>query len=166
MTRPTITILVASDGLASEQENTMSFGWVTSILDSTTLATHSGPAFGQAPSFQAKGYGILSFFHYLSPPQIYTQLTPACNVCIYIDNKGVVTKTNNQIEYEYEYPYNTLEPDWNVITQLEEYLQALLGSKLKIEHVKSHQDEHYDFEQLDLPAQLNVRADELAMTYR
>eukprot|EP00957_Ditylum_brightwellii_P205080 15342180-Ditylum_brightwellii.AAC.1 len=51
MTRPTATILVASDGSACEQENTMSFGWVISLLDSTALATHSGPAFGHMSSF-------------------------------------------------------------------------------------------------------------------
>eukprot|EP00957_Ditylum_brightwellii_P113377 8645324-Ditylum_brightwellii.AAC.1 len=42
----------------------------------------------------------------------------------------------------------------------------MLGSKLKIEHIKSHQDDNYNFEQLDLPAQLNIQADELATTYR
>eukprot|EP00957_Ditylum_brightwellii_P137998 10520691-Ditylum_brightwellii.AAC.1 len=31
------------------------------------------------------------------------------------DNKGVVTRSINQIEYDYNYPYNTLEPDWDVI---------------------------------------------------
>eukprot|EP00957_Ditylum_brightwellii_P205536 15344294-Ditylum_brightwellii.AAC.1 len=156
---------VASDGSASEEENTLSFGWVISLLDSTTLATHSGPAFGQASLLQAEGYGLLSVTHFLYQLQIYTQLTPACNVCIYTDNKEVVTGTNNQIQYEYDYPYNTLEPDWDFIAQLAEYLQAL-GSKLKIEHVKSHQDDNYNFEQLDLPAQLNVQADELVRTYR
>eukprot|EP00957_Ditylum_brightwellii_P019230 1449538-Ditylum_brightwellii.AAC.1 len=93
----------------------MSFGWVISLLDSTTLATHSGPAFGQASSFQAEGYGLISVTCFLYNLQIYTQLTPACNVCIYIDNKGVVTRTNDQIEYKYDYPNNTLEPDWDAI---------------------------------------------------
>eukprot|EP00957_Ditylum_brightwellii_P193580 14741036-Ditylum_brightwellii.AAC.1 len=35
-----------------------------------------------------------------------------------------------------------------------------------IKHVKSHQDDKCNFEQLDLPAQLNVRADNLATNYR
>eukprot|EP00957_Ditylum_brightwellii_P210622 15365186-Ditylum_brightwellii.AAC.2 len=51
MARPTTIILVASNGSASEQENTLSFGWVISLLDSTTLATHSGPAFGHTSLF-------------------------------------------------------------------------------------------------------------------
>eukprot|EP00957_Ditylum_brightwellii_P108046 8243046-Ditylum_brightwellii.AAC.1 len=133
MTRPTITILAAIDGSTSKQDNTMSFGWAISLLDSTTLATHSGPAFGHASFFQAEGYGLLSVVCFLYHLQSYTQLSLAHNICIYIDNKGVVTRTNNQIEYEYDYPYNTLEPDLDVIAQLAEYLQTL-GSKLKIEH--------------------------------
>eukprot|EP00957_Ditylum_brightwellii_P151426 11532025-Ditylum_brightwellii.AAC.1 len=86
-------------------------------------------------------------------------------VWVPIDNKGVVTRANNQIEYKYDFPYNTLEPDWDVIVQSAKYLQGI-GFKLKIEHVKSHQDDKDDFEKLNLPAQLNVRADELATTYR
>eukprot|EP00957_Ditylum_brightwellii_P109684 8366615-Ditylum_brightwellii.AAC.1 len=111
----------------------MSFGWVMSLLDSTTLATHSGPAFGHASSFKAKGYGLLSVACFLYHLQRYTQLTLACNICIYIYNKGVVARTNNQIKYEYNFPYNTLEPDWDVIAQSAEYLQ-MPGSKLKIAH--------------------------------
>eukprot|EP00957_Ditylum_brightwellii_P122682 9356118-Ditylum_brightwellii.AAC.1 len=81
------------------------------------------------------------------------------------DNKGVVTRANNQTEYKFDFPYNTLKPDWDVIAESAKYLQGL-GSKLKIEHVKSHQDEKCDLEQLDLLAQLTVRADNLATKYR
>eukprot|EP00957_Ditylum_brightwellii_P036949 2796870-Ditylum_brightwellii.AAC.1 len=165
MTRPTTTILIASDGSASKQENTMSFGWVLSLLNSKTFATHSGPAFGHIPLFQAEGYGLLSVTCFLYHHQSYTQLALACNICIYTDNKGVVTRTNNQAEYKYDYPYNTLDPDWDITTWLAEYLQ-MFGSNLKIEHYKSHQDDDCNFEQFDLPAQLNVQAEELATMYR
>eukprot|EP00957_Ditylum_brightwellii_P109540 8354198-Ditylum_brightwellii.AAC.1 len=99
-----------------------------------TFATHQGPEFGHMSSFQAEGYGLLSDTSFLYHLQSSTQFTPACNICTYIDNKGVVTRTNNQIEYDYDYPYNTLESDWEIIAQLAKYLQ-MLGSKLKIEHV-------------------------------
>eukprot|EP00957_Ditylum_brightwellii_P080028 6086119-Ditylum_brightwellii.AAC.1 len=42
----------------------------------------------------------------------------------------------------------------------------MIDSKLKIVHVQSHQDNNYKFDQLDLPAQFNVQADELATSYR
>eukprot|EP00957_Ditylum_brightwellii_P064344 4883036-Ditylum_brightwellii.AAC.1 len=77
-------------------------------------------------------------------PEVHTT-HPIVQHMFYIDNKGVVTKANNQIEYEYEYdyPFNTLEPDWDVITQLAKYLERL-SSKLKKEHVKSNQDDKYN----------------------
>eukprot|EP00957_Ditylum_brightwellii_P092558 7048445-Ditylum_brightwellii.AAC.1 len=53
-------ILIASNGSASEQDDTVSFGWKISLLDATTLATHSDPAFGQALLFCTEGYGLLS----------------------------------------------------------------------------------------------------------
>eukprot|EP00957_Ditylum_brightwellii_P184807 14076575-Ditylum_brightwellii.AAC.1 len=112
MSRPTTTILAARDSSPSEQEITMSFGWVISLADATTLVTHSGPAFGHVSLFCTEGYGLLSVLRFLHHLQKYTQLTPACNTQIYIDNKGVVTRANHQIEYEFDFPYDTLEPDW------------------------------------------------------
>eukprot|EP00957_Ditylum_brightwellii_P126775 9663451-Ditylum_brightwellii.AAC.1 len=38
----------------------MSFGWKISTLEGETIVEHVGPAFGQASSFQAEGYGVLS----------------------------------------------------------------------------------------------------------
>eukprot|EP00957_Ditylum_brightwellii_P186168 14172883-Ditylum_brightwellii.AAC.1 len=81
------------------------------------------------------------------------------------NNKGVTTRANNKIECKHDYLYKRLEPDWDIISQSAEYMQGL-GSKLKIEHVKFHQDYNYNVEQLDLPAQLNITADKLATNYR
>eukprot|EP00957_Ditylum_brightwellii_P025673 1941373-Ditylum_brightwellii.AAC.1 len=78
--RPTMAIIVASDNSASEQKNTMPFGWVMSLLGATTLATHSDPMFGQVSLFQAEGYRLLLVSHFLHPLQKYMQLTPAFKV--------------------------------------------------------------------------------------
>eukprot|EP00957_Ditylum_brightwellii_P114357 8719603-Ditylum_brightwellii.AAC.1 len=95
----------------------------------------------------------------------YKNITPACKTKIHIDNKGIVTQVRNQIKYTYDYPYNTLEPDWDAIAQSADHLH-MLGTKRTIEHVKSHQDANCDYDQLDLPAQLYVSADNLAISYR
>eukprot|EP00957_Ditylum_brightwellii_P107778 8222493-Ditylum_brightwellii.AAC.1 len=84
-------ILIASDGSKSEQENTMSSGWIISLLDTTTLATHSSPMYRHASLFCAEGYGLLSVSSFLHHLQMHTQLIPAYNIRIYIDNEGVVT---------------------------------------------------------------------------
>eukprot|EP00957_Ditylum_brightwellii_P137116 10454948-Ditylum_brightwellii.AAC.1 len=108
--------------------------------------------------------------HFVQKGMVYCQYHASyiiykCNIKIYIDNKGVVTQISNQIGYTFDYPYNTFEPDWGVIAQSAEYLLGL-GSKLTIKHVKSHQYDKCDFKELDLLAQLNIRADNLATSYR
>eukprot|EP00957_Ditylum_brightwellii_P166617 12683072-Ditylum_brightwellii.AAC.1 len=50
--------VVVTDG--SVREVDMSFGWKISTLNGETIAENAGPAFRQASSFQAKGYGVLS----------------------------------------------------------------------------------------------------------
>eukprot|EP00957_Ditylum_brightwellii_P127771 9744271-Ditylum_brightwellii.AAC.1 len=50
--------VVVTDGLVGEFG--MSFGWNISTVEGETIAEHAGPAFGQASSFRAKGYGVLS----------------------------------------------------------------------------------------------------------
>eukprot|EP00957_Ditylum_brightwellii_P051300 3889388-Ditylum_brightwellii.AAC.1 len=112
-----------------------------------------------------EGHSLLSVTYFLYHLQRYAQLTLAFNISIYIDNKDVVTRATNQTEYEYDYPYTTLEPDWNAIAQAAHYLQ-MLDSKLKVAHVKSHQDGNCNVDQLDLLAQLNVQADTLATADR
>eukprot|EP00957_Ditylum_brightwellii_P064134 4865573-Ditylum_brightwellii.AAC.1 len=63
---------------------------------------------------------------------------------IYIDNTEVATWVNNQLGYTFDYPYNTIEPDWDVIAQSAKYMQWL-DLKLMIEHVKSQQDDECNF---------------------
>eukprot|EP00957_Ditylum_brightwellii_P053211 4034654-Ditylum_brightwellii.AAC.1 len=48
--------VVVTDGLIGEFD--MSFGWKIRTLNGENIAEHAGPAFGQAPSFRAKGYGV------------------------------------------------------------------------------------------------------------
>eukprot|EP00957_Ditylum_brightwellii_P107252 8183701-Ditylum_brightwellii.AAC.1 len=50
--------VVVTDGLVGEVD--MSFGWKISTLGGETIAEHAGLVFGQASSFRAKGYGMLS----------------------------------------------------------------------------------------------------------
>eukprot|EP00957_Ditylum_brightwellii_P198168 15099416-Ditylum_brightwellii.AAC.1 len=49
---------VVTDGSVGEVD--MSFGWKISTLEGETIAEHAGPAFGQASSFRADCYGVLS----------------------------------------------------------------------------------------------------------
>eukprot|EP00957_Ditylum_brightwellii_P037442 2832358-Ditylum_brightwellii.AAC.1 len=71
----------------------------------------------------------------------------------------------DQIFYSHDYPFNTLELDWDIIAQAAVTLCSY-GSRLTMFHVKSHQNNNKEEEELDLPAQLNIAADNLATKYR
>eukprot|EP00957_Ditylum_brightwellii_P092359 7032058-Ditylum_brightwellii.AAC.1 len=79
------------------------------------LAEHSGPAFGQATSFQSEGYGLLSVSRFLHYGAIYTQTDICYYVKMHINNKGVVTCINGQHSYMHNHLYNTLKPDSDLI---------------------------------------------------
>jgi hypothetical protein len=70
----------------------MSFGWKISTLEGETIAEHAGPAFGQASSFQAKGYGVLSAMSFFCRAMEYTATTTKLKGQLYLDNKGVITQ--------------------------------------------------------------------------
>ena len=55
--------MVVTDGSAGEID--MSFGWKICTLNGDIIAEHLGPAFGQASSFRAEGYGVLSALSFL-----------------------------------------------------------------------------------------------------
>eukprot|EP00957_Ditylum_brightwellii_P140599 10711219-Ditylum_brightwellii.AAC.1 len=60
---------------SSVGEVDMSFGWKISTLQGETIAEHAGPAFGQASSFQAEGYGMLSAMSFFCRAMEYTATT-------------------------------------------------------------------------------------------
>eukprot|EP00957_Ditylum_brightwellii_P145587 11084816-Ditylum_brightwellii.AAC.1 len=69
-----------------------------------------------------------------------------------------------QISYSHDYPINTLEPDWDIIAQAAVTLGSY-RSRLTMSHVKSHQEDDSDQEDLDLLARLNIAADNLATIF-
>eukprot|EP00957_Ditylum_brightwellii_P065197 4945096-Ditylum_brightwellii.AAC.1 len=65
--------VVVIDGLVGDVD--MSFGWKISTLEGEIIVEHVGPAFGQASSFQAKGYGLLSALSFFHRAMEYTATT-------------------------------------------------------------------------------------------
>eukprot|EP00957_Ditylum_brightwellii_P077786 5911155-Ditylum_brightwellii.AAC.1 len=68
---------------------------------------------------------------------------------------GVIKQIHKQQSYEYDYSFHTLDPDWDIIAQICSVLQS---SSIEDEfiHVKGHQDDETPYEQLDLPARMNI----------
>eukprot|EP00957_Ditylum_brightwellii_P043750 3317437-Ditylum_brightwellii.AAC.1 len=140
-------INTASDGSSVEADNIMTFGWIIVKKDKEILAEHAGPSFGQATYFRVEGYGLLSvtrFIHHISQ---YTNQEVCCDVNMYIDNEDIVKKINDQLIYTYDYPSNTLKPDWDIVAQAAHTLKPYANT-LTITHVKSHQDDNSLLEEL------------------
>eukprot|EP00957_Ditylum_brightwellii_P036759 2783940-Ditylum_brightwellii.AAC.1 len=95
----------------------------------------------------------------------YTVSPTTLTFRMYLDNKGVITRIKNQQTYSNDYSFNTLTPDWNVISQISNILDT--GNFLRIiQHIKGHQDKHKKYDDLSLPAKFNVDADLLADEYQ
>jgi hypothetical protein len=159
---------LVSDGSAQDCQG--SFGWIISTASGTRLARGWGPVFGaKVNSYRAEGYGILAGLRFLVWMQkLYS--TPAQPKLAkhnqYCDNKSMVEVCNKYQAYPTVYPNATLGSEWDVIAQIKatySELQDELDQELPtLTHVKGHQDEKIPYEDLPLPAQLNVDCDKLA----
>eukprot|EP00957_Ditylum_brightwellii_P036951 2796951-Ditylum_brightwellii.AAC.1 len=126
--------IIATDG--SSGDTSMAFGWKNFDHEEKTLVQHAGPAFGQESSFQYETY----------------------------DNENVMTWIKTQQQYPYDYSFNTLTPDWDIIAQTVAVLQRSDISG-EFEHVKGHQDKDRKYKDLPLPAQMNVNVDILVVAF-
>eukprot|EP00957_Ditylum_brightwellii_P086004 6543201-Ditylum_brightwellii.AAC.1 len=95
----------------------------------------------------------------------YTASTMPLKGQLYLDNKGVITHIQQQRSYPHNYSFNTLTPDWDIIAQISKILG--MGNFVPtILHAHGHQDKHKKYDELSLPAKLNVDADLLAVEYQ
>eukprot|EP00957_Ditylum_brightwellii_P061365 4657763-Ditylum_brightwellii.AAC.1 len=76
----------------------------------------------------------------------------------YTDNEGVVVRKKDQLSYTYDYPFSTLDPDWDIFAQAAITLK-IWGKYPHITHIKSHQDNVIMEDNVDFPVHLNVAAD-------
>eukprot|EP00957_Ditylum_brightwellii_P013708 1033517-Ditylum_brightwellii.AAC.1 len=95
----------------------------------------------------------------------YTALTKPLKGQLYLDNKGVITQIQQQQSYPQDYSFNALILDWDVIAQISNIL-GIGNFTPKIRHIQGHQDKHKKYNDLSLPAKLNVNADWLAVEYQ
>eukprot|EP00957_Ditylum_brightwellii_P024167 1821948-Ditylum_brightwellii.AAC.1 len=100
----------------------MSFGWKICTLNGESIVEHADPAFRQASSFQAEGYGVLSALSFFCHAMEYTTSTNPLKRQLYLHNKGVTTQIQQQQSYPHDYSFNKLTPDWEVIAQISKLL--------------------------------------------
>ena len=154
-------VLAVSDG--SGKDGAMTFGWSVSV-GGREVIKNKGPAFGSESSHRAEGYGQLSLFVVLKTLFEFADIpfdTPIRYGC---DNQGLLTRVRERQKYADLYPNATLATDWDIVEAINEYRQRF--QNIKQEHVKGHQDENAEFENLPHMVQLNVLADRYAGEYQ
>eukprot|EP00957_Ditylum_brightwellii_P021040 1585365-Ditylum_brightwellii.AAC.1 len=92
----------------------------------------------------------------------YTASTKTLTCQMYLDNKEVITRIQQQQSYSNDYSFNTLTLDWDVIAQISNILD-IRNFIPKIQHIQGHQDKHKNYDELSLPAKLNVDTNLLAV---
>eukprot|EP00957_Ditylum_brightwellii_P033060 2506935-Ditylum_brightwellii.AAC.1 len=86
-------------------------------------------------------------------------------ITVYLDNEGIIERIAKQQTYPFDYSFHTIHPGWDIIAQICKSMD-LMNINAKFQHMKGHQDYVKHYKELDLPAQLNIDVDFLAVTYR
>eukprot|EP00957_Ditylum_brightwellii_P096529 7351144-Ditylum_brightwellii.AAC.1 len=125
--------VIATDG--SSGDTSMPFGWKICNHKGKMLVQHAVPVFGHASFFWSEAYGILSALLFLDYAKEYVQYKEQLVFKLYLDNESIIMQIKKQQQYPYNYSFNALTPDWDVIAQI---VAVLCRSDIRgeIEHVK------------------------------
>jgi hypothetical protein len=157
-------LLTVSDG--SDDSGSMTFGWIVALPNGRRLAQCAGPAFGPSGSnFQAEGCGFLSVSRFLVRLCEFCAVQPQWKIEMLTDNQGLLTCISSSLLYPHPFPNFTLVLDWDVTHEISQSLRTLAREPI-LKHVKGHQDQHTQYTDLPLDAQLNVDADAEARAYQ
>ena len=150
--------LAVSDG--SSKEESMTFGWSVHV-GPTEVIRCQGPAYGNATSHRAEGYGALSVFAALKVLFEFAEISFETQIRYGCDNLGLLKRITQRKSYKDSmYPNATNAPDWDLVESIYEYLKPFKA--VSREHVKGHQDDEKDFDELPLMVQSNILADQYA----
>jgi hypothetical protein len=155
-------LLAVSDG--SVLFYNMSFGWILSTPDGVRLVGGAGPCNGRGNSLRAEDAGMLSVSLFLSILTKYFKMKSFNVVCI-ADNTELIRRCNAHKQYKEPYPNETSRSEFDVTEQIFT-TQAEHNINATFKWVKRHQDKKVRKQDLQLEAQLNIEADELAEVFQ
>eukprot|EP00957_Ditylum_brightwellii_P041992 3179603-Ditylum_brightwellii.AAC.1 len=156
-------MLMATDRSVSNK--IILFAWKICDNQGKTLIHHTGPVFSRESLFRAEAYSVLLVMCFLCRWIEYLRYNKEIGVTIHLDNEGIIKQIIQQKSYSHEYLFHTINPDWDVIAQICNVIKSITISKEFI-HVKGHQDDAIPYKELDLPAQMKIDIDFLAVDYR
>ncbi len=114
-------------------------------------------------SYRAEGYGRMSLLLFLTHYIRFYNIKPAADLRVtsYCDNSSLLKAEGEFHTRDVDSSSWYLKPDHDVILTLSVVREGL-PFKLISQHIKSHQDDERDFDDLTRPEQLNVLADHRA----
>jgi hypothetical protein len=80
------------------------------------------------------------------------------------DNQSLITREKQHSEYREPYPNHTLKAEFDLTEQIYQTLQEA-DIQASFYHVKGHQDDKIEYNNLPFEAQLNIQADNLAESF-
>ena len=150
----------ASDG--SVRGKVATFGAVVTDSLENRLLRGSGQALGSdLTSLRSEAYGCLATCRLLLRLSEFTRIPLQTPIIHVVDNKALISRVNQGMEYNYDNPASTLKSEWDIINAIIQTLKVI-PTPIKLQWVKGHQDEWQDYSQLPLTAKLNCEADRLA----
>jgi hypothetical protein len=153
-----VNILVASDG--GQKDDYGSFGWVIGTKDEVIWDCEGTARGYPMQSYRAEGYGRMSLLLFLTHFIRYYGIKTADDLCVtsYCDNSSLLKAEEEFHTRDVDSSSWYSKPDHDVIMTLSE-VRKELPFQLISRHVKSHQDDEREFDDLSRPEQLNVLAD-------
>ena len=152
-------LIISSDGSKGERRSGGS--WIIAFECGTHIVKGHTPNFGQISainSYRAEVYAFLAATLFLHLYSVYYKCTVHNKIHALCDNQAYVNKLTWFLEDEYHqqgHHKNTEAEALSIILQL-------LPSNFTNEHVKGHQDDKINYNDLDVKAQLNIDADSIA----
>ena len=151
-------LIIVSDG--SKSKIVSGSAWIIADMTGKTLTVGINPDFGnikQIHSHPAELYGVLSVFIFLQEYSNHFMIPAQSNINYYCDNIEVVHKINMIFNNRNYFDERHKTTNHEVVLQL----RKSLPTNVIAFHVKGHQDKQKKWENLTIPARLNIQADEL-----
>ena len=156
-------LTAVSDG--SVRAKHMTFGWILADDRGQVITQGYGPINGRPSRLRSEAAGMLAVSIFLGFIQEWTNYHfQEIPITIYTDNKILITRQTNHLEYTNPYPNCTLTPEYDLTEEIF-VTHSNYNIKATFCHVKGHQDDNQDIEDLSIPAKLNVYADKLASCF-
>ena len=151
-------IYIETDG--GKREHGGSFSWIICSPERATLVINSGPVDGWCrcqSSLRSEATALSSVCLYLDELATFHEIEIRCNFKTFI---GSTSAISNAVSIRDLIPKRQYPNNADCITTIKDATRVI--SRMRLEHVKSHQDTKTNFKKLPFAAQLNTICDHMA----